>query len=89
MHVPCLVFNKCWQKELAHDLWLNAVSKKYKAEYDHKFEVMDDGRTRLIFVVQAQGFGVSLWGRLFAAVYSRNLDTAIPNLIAEMNALSG
>ena len=52
--------------------------------YDHQFEALDAEHTRLIFIVEATGFGVSVLGRLFARIYRRNLEKAIPLLIAEM-----
>ena len=55
--------------------------------YDHQFERIEDRRTKLIWSVSADGFAVSILGRLFAAIYNRNLDRAIPRLISEMNAL--
>jgi hypothetical protein len=55
--------------------------------YDHQFEAMGEQRTRLIWTVGADGCGAAIWGRLFAAIYNRNLDKAIPRLITEMNAL--
>ncbi len=58
-------------------------------QYDHRFERMDGRRTRLTWLVSAEGFGVSVLGKLFAAIYNRNLDKAIPLLISEMNALTG
>ncbi len=54
--------------------------------YDHRFEALDPAHTKLIFVVEANGFGASILGRLFAMIYRRNLEKAIPLLIAEMNA---
>jgi Polyketide cyclase / dehydrase and lipid transport len=54
--------------------------------YDHIFEPLDPRRTRLIWIVEAEGFGVSILGRLFAKIYNRNLDKAIPLLISEINA---
>jgi hypothetical protein len=54
--------------------------------YDHEFEALDAEHTRLVFVVQAKGFAAGILGRLFARIYRRNLDKAIPLLIAEMNA---
>ncbi len=53
--------------------------------YDHIFEPIDGQHTRLIWVVDAEGFAVSIFGRLYATIYNRNLDKAIPNLIAELN----
>lgn len=37
-------------------------------------------------MIEAKGFGVSIIGRLFAWIYSKNLDRAIPLLVEEMNA---
>jgi uncharacterized membrane protein len=50
--------------------------------YDHRFEAIDDERTRLVWVVRASGPGRRTLGRAFAAVYRRNLDRAIPRLQA-------
>lgn len=55
--------------------------------YDHQFEEVDTEHTKLTWVVEAEGFGVSIFGRLFAAIYNGNLNRAIPNLITEMNTL--
>jgi hypothetical protein len=66
-------------KWLGGFLWLTIY-------YDHRFEELNPTQTRLIWVVEATGFGVSLFGRLFAKIYSRNLDRAIPLLVQEMNA---
>src|SRR5947209_4015877 len=54
--------------------------------YDHLFEELDLARTKVTFVIEAQGFGVSVIGRLFAKVYGRTLDRVIPALVREMNA---
>jgi hypothetical protein len=54
--------------------------------YDHIFEPLDAGQTKLIFVIEAEGLGVRVLGRLFAHVYNKNLDTAIPLLVAEINS---
>lgn len=63
-------------------LWLTV-------HYDHRFVVVSPERTRLTWIVEAEGFGVSALGRIFAKVYCRNLDVAIPNLIREMDAAPG
>jgi hypothetical protein len=55
--------------------------------YDHIFEPQDGPATKLIWVVEGEGFGVSVFGKIFASVYQRNLNKAIPLLIEEMNAL--
>ena len=47
-------------------LWLTVI-------YDHRFEKLDAEHTRLIWVVEAKGFGVSILGRLFARIYRRHL----------------
>jgi hypothetical protein len=54
--------------------------------YDHQFEALDSGHTRLIWIIEADGFGERILGRLFASVYHRSLEKAIPLLIAEMNS---
>ena len=56
--------------------------------YDHQFEELDAEHTKLTWIVQAKGFGASVLGRLFAMIYRRHLDKAIPLLVAEMNASS-
>jgi hypothetical protein len=61
-------------------LWLTV-------HFDHQFEEVDRQRTKLTWVVDAEGFGVSVFGRLFAIIYSGNLNRAIPHLIDEMKAL--
>lgn len=60
--------------------WLTVI-------YDHRFEALDADHTRLIFVVQAHGFGAGIIGPLFARVYRGNLEKAIPRLVREMNAI--
>ena len=55
-------------------------------QYDHRFEALDDRRTRLTWVVAAEGLGVSVLGRVFAAIYNGNLSRAIPRLMAELKA---
>lgn len=58
-------------------LWL-------RVHYDHRFEAVDARRTRLIWTVDAEGFGAGVLGRLFAAIYARDLDRAIPRLVAAL-----
>lgn len=60
-------------------LWLTV-------HYDHRFEELNPTQTKLTWVVKAKGFGVSVFGRLFAKIYSKNLDRAIPLLVKEMNS---
>jgi hypothetical protein len=60
-------------------LWLTVI-------YDHVFEPLDSEHTKLIFIIEAKGFGASILGRLFAWIYRRNLERAIPLLVAEMEA---
>ena len=54
--------------------------------YDHRFEALSPMQTKIIFLLEAQGFGRSLIGRLFAKIYSKTLDRAIFLLVEEMNA---
>ncbi len=56
--------------------------------YDHRFEPIDDGRTRLVWTVTADGLGEGSLGRVFGAIYARNLDKAIPNLQRELRETS-
>ena len=62
-------------------LWLTV-------HYDHLFERLAEQRTKLSWVVACEGFGASVIGRLFALIYNRNLNKAIPNLIHEMQRTS-
>ncbi len=57
-------------------LWLTV-------HYDHIFE-QNGGKTRLIWTVACEGFAASLFGRLFALIYNRILNAAIPRLVAEI-----
>jgi hypothetical protein len=52
--------------------------------YDHRFEVLSPEQTRLAFVIEASGFGVNVFGRVFAKIYRRNLERAIPLLVSQM-----
>lgn len=58
-------------------LWLTV-------HYDHQFSPIGPGDSEVAFVVDGDGFGSGVFGRVFAAVYARNLDRAIPNLIEEL-----
>jgi len=55
-----------------------------EVHYDHRFEPVDDAHTRLVWTVVAEGPGAGSLGRLFGAIYARNLDRAIPNLQTEL-----
>ncbi|MBI4430043.1 MAG: SRPBCC family protein [Ignavibacteriales bacterium] len=69
-------FNWKWKGAF---LWLTI-------HYDHLFEAINDNQTRLVWVVEGEGFSVSFLGKLFAFIYNRNLNKAIPRLVDEMNA---
>jgi len=56
--------------------------------YDHQFDAVGPSRTRLRWVVDAEGFGAKVFGRFFAAVYSKNLDKAIPAFIAYIGQMN-
>ncbi|MGH7495482.1 MAG: SRPBCC family protein [bacterium] len=56
--------------------------------YDHQFEALDHRCAKLIWIVEAEGFGALIFGSVFALVYNRNLDRAIPRLQAEMKLLA-
>jgi Polyketide cyclase / dehydrase and lipid transport len=53
--------------------------------YDHWFADAD-GRTRLTWIVWAEGPGARSLGRVFGSIYAHNLDKAIPNLQAELRS---
>jgi hypothetical protein len=50
--------------------------------YDHLVTTDEVGRVHISFTVEGAGVGVSTIGRLFASVYARSLDRAIPRLQA-------
>jgi hypothetical protein len=52
--------------------------------YDHQFREIGPEKTEVAFVLDGEGLGVGLFGRVFAAIYARNLDRAIPRLIQEL-----
>lgn len=58
-------------------LWLTV-------HYDHRFESVSSDETRIRFVLDASGFGANFFGRLFATIYRRNLEKAIPRLVKAM-----
>ena len=58
-------------------LWL-------KVHYDHQFREIDNTHSEVVFLLDGEGFGVGTFGRLFALIYARNLDRAIPRLIDEI-----
>jgi uncharacterized membrane protein len=68
-------------KWISKFLWLTI-------DFDHRFEPIDHDRTKMQFIIEAKdlGFGRFVLGKLYAAIYSKNLDKAIPNLVAEINA---
>jgi hypothetical protein len=50
--------------------------------YDHLVTTDEVGRVHISFTVEGAGVGVSTIGRLFASIYARSLDRAIPRLQA-------
>jgi hypothetical protein len=52
--------------------------------YDHQFKRNGPEESEMGFVLDGEGFGAGVFGRLFAAIYARNVDRAIPNLIKEL-----
>jgi len=53
--------------------------------YDHVFEAIEPGKTRISMIVEAEGLGVDTVGKLFARLYEQNLELAIPLLVEEMH----
>ena len=58
-------------------LWLTV-------HYDHKFIPLGATQTKLAWILAAEGFGTRIFGRLFAKIYRKNLEKAIPLLVSEM-----
>lgn len=54
--------------------------------YDHLVTTDDTGRVTITFTVEGAGLGVDTLGRLFASIYARQLDRAIPRLQALLRA---
>jgi hypothetical protein len=55
-----------------------------RVHYDHEFVAIDEQHAQLIWTVDAEGAGSASLGRIFGAIYARNLDRAIPNLQSEL-----
>jgi hypothetical protein len=66
-------------KWVAGLLWLTC-------HYDHLFEELNPTRTKLTFVVEGEGFGAPVIGKVFATIYGKYMDRAISFLVEEMNA---
>ena len=62
-------------------LWLTVY-------YDHRFVPLTARQTKLLWAVAAEGFGVTIFGKLFAKIYRKNLEKAIPLLVSEISAAS-
>jgi hypothetical protein len=56
-------------------------------DYDHRIEPVSDGGTRITFTIDGSGATAKVVGPVFARVYGRILDRAIPHLIDELDAL--
>jgi hypothetical protein len=54
--------------------------------YDHEFKGRGPRECEVVFRLDGEGFGVSVFGRLLAWIYKRNLEEAIPNLVREMES---
>ena len=52
--------------------------------YDHQFSRSGPEESDIGFVLDGEGLGARAFGRLFAAIYARSLDRAIPNLVEEL-----
>ena len=63
-------------------LWLTV-------HYDHRFVPLCTKQTKLVWILAAEGFGAGIFGRLFAKVYRKNLEKAIPLLVSEMTTQTG
>jgi hypothetical protein len=55
-------------------------------DYDHRIEPIGQGGTRITFTIDGSGATSRVVGPVFARVYGRILDRAIPNLVDELDA---
>jgi len=60
-------------------LWLTV-------HYDHRFTRVGADQTLIGFIIDVEGFGTAIFGRMFAAIYSINLRRAIPRLVKELES---
>jgi len=56
--------------------------------YDHRIEPSGNDGSRVTFTIDGSGPTARVVGPVFTKVYGRILDRAIPNLVAELNALA-
>jgi hypothetical protein len=63
--------------------WARILWARFYINYD--FEPTDDNRTLIRWTVHVSGFA----GQVFAVVFGRHMNKAIPNLIHEMRSLAG
>ena len=54
--------------------------------YDHRVEPGETHGAEITFTVLGDGIGINTLGRLFAHIYARNLDRAIPRLQQELES---
>ena len=54
--------------------------------YDHRFKPISTDQTSVRFILEAEGPGAGSLGRLFARIYRRNLEKAIPRLVKGMES---
>jgi uncharacterized small protein (DUF1192 family) len=52
--------------------------------YDHQFARIDDNEAKITFTIDVEGRFAAAFGRMFAAIYSVNLERAIPLLVKEI-----
>jgi len=57
--------------------------------YDHVFAQDEPGKTKIRFTVDSTGGPTVLFRPIFAMIYRRNLEQAIPLLIQEIEAAAG
>ena len=69
---------------MQHWKWASRVFGS-EVHYDHIF-AESEGQTRIRFVIDAHGWSVGLLGGIFASIYRKNLDRAVPLLVQEIEA---
>jgi hypothetical protein len=64
-------------------------SRIFRFAFDHRFDRIDEERTRLDFVVETDGALDYLLGPLTGLYLGRRLDRNIPRLIEQLDSLAG
>jgi uncharacterized membrane protein len=68
--------------------WVGKGGPGLRTAFDHRFEKLDENRTRIDFVVETEGFLEPIFGPLTALYLGRKLDRNLPSLVSHLNGLA-